>query len=103
MRHPPEPKLEIPRAIQIVARGKWRLLILEQLLEEPRRLSELKRLLPQASKKMILESLQCLIAAGWVERMDIGGRTKHVEYHLCPHAEISIRSLIAVFVKQNAP
>jgi DNA-binding HxlR family transcriptional regulator len=97
-----DPNLQIPVAIQIVAKGKWRLPILAQLLVEPRRLSELMRLLPQASKKMILETLQSLIALGWVERIDLGGKMKHVEYRLYRPLASEIRLLLEFLANRGA-
>jgi len=51
--------------------GKWKLLILSYLLDEPRRYGELRRLMPEITEKMLIQELRDLEADGIV------GRTVH--------------------------
>ena len=50
----------------------------------PVRLGQLSRLLPEASKKVLMTELKQLVALGLVGRLDLsnGGVVRHVEYHL---------------------
>ena len=51
--------------------GKWRLIILQQLLKnENLRLSELKRLIPDISEKMLIQELKILVMSDLVLRKD---------------------------------
>jgi DNA-binding HxlR family transcriptional regulator len=64
--------------------GKWKLLILFQLADKPRRLSELKRQIPDISEKMLIQELKNLIQSGLVERKNFGEVPPRVEYELKP-------------------
>ena len=48
--------------------GKWKLLILSYLLEEPRRYGELRRLMPEITEKMLIQELRELETDGIVAR-----------------------------------
>ena len=48
--------------------GKWKLLILSYLLDEPRRYGELRRLMPEITEKMLIQELRDLEADGIVAR-----------------------------------
>lgn len=48
--------------------GKWKLLILSCLLEEPRRYGELRRLIPEITEKMLIQQLRELEEHGIVSR-----------------------------------
>lgn len=53
--------------------GKWKLIILQQLCSHPElRLSELKRLIPDISEKMLIQELKILRDSGLVMRKDYG-------------------------------
>jgi len=62
--------------------GKWTVQILCAMRTRPVRLSELKRVIPQASKKALTASLRSLEAARVVIRRDLSGSLLHVEYEL---------------------
>ena len=59
--------------------GKWKTRILSQLQHGPARLSELRRMFPEASKKMLTQHLRELEKDGLVIRTDMSGRVRHVE------------------------
>jgi DNA-binding HxlR family transcriptional regulator len=51
--------------------GKWKLVILQQLLKnEELRLSELKRLIPDISEKMLIQELKFLVVSNLASRKD---------------------------------
>lgn len=62
--------------------GKWKTRILSRLQHGPTRLSELRRMFPEASKKMLAQHLRELEKDGLVIRADLSGRVRHVEYSL---------------------
>lgn len=62
--------------------GKWKLLIIHQLIDEPLRLSALKRQIPDISEKMLIQELKKLQLNGLVERKNFGEVPPRVEYSL---------------------
>ena len=60
--------------------GKWKILILWNIREEPKRLSELKRLIPAISEKMLIQQLRDLEKDGIVRRHDYGEMPPKVDY-----------------------
>ena len=64
----------------------------------PVRLGQLSRLLPEASKKVLMTELKQLVSSGLVERRDLsdGGVVRHVEYNLIE----SIRPAIFLLLEQ---
>ena len=63
-----------------IFRGKWSLTILCAIRRKPVRLGELTRLIPNASKKVLIDNLKRLEAAGIVVRNNRSRRVLHVEY-----------------------
>jgi len=62
--------------------GKWKLLILFQLAPQPLRLSELKRIIPDISEKMLIQELKTLCNSNLVIRKNFGEVPPRVEYEL---------------------
>src|SRR6056297_1337543 len=62
--------------------GKWKLLILFQLAPKPLRPSELKRLIPDISEKMLNQELKNLCDNRLVMRQNIGEVPPRVVYEL---------------------
>jgi DNA-binding HxlR family transcriptional regulator len=60
--------------------GKWKLEILCAMRVEPVRLSQLKRLVPTASKKALSASLRSLELSHLIVRHDLSTKVLHVEY-----------------------
>ena len=71
---------ELP--LHFLTRGKWRLRILLCLADGPLRLSQLRKALPGASKKVLVENLDGLVQLGVLERHDLSTRIRRVEYIL---------------------
>lgn len=67
-------------AVLCLVRGKWKLPILAAMLEGPVRFGELRRLIPRASKKVLVQQLHELEKDGIIVRTDFSGKIKHVEY-----------------------
>lgn len=62
--------------------GKWKLLIMIQLVKEPLRLSELKRQIPDISEKMLIQELKNLVDSKLVERKNFSEASARIEYEL---------------------
>lgn len=60
--------------------GKWKLLILWHLKDQPRRYSELKRLIPAITEKMMIQQLRELESDGIVSRNTLAEMPPKVEY-----------------------
>jgi len=73
------PTIPAERAIKTIA-GRWKASILYYLFARPRRLSELERLAPAASQKMLVQQLRELEAHGLVTRTVLPRVPPHVEY-----------------------
>jgi DNA-binding HxlR family transcriptional regulator len=67
--------------------GKWKILILWNIRDRPQRLSELKRLIPAISEKMLIQQLRELEKDDIVYRHDYGEIPLRVEYSLTAHGE----------------
>jgi DNA-binding HxlR family transcriptional regulator len=81
-----------------VFRGKWSLAILCALRDGPIRLGQLTRMIPGASKKMLLENLKRLEATGIIVRKDLSQRVLHVEYDFDEHMRETICRLLECFI-----
>lgn len=64
--------------------GKWKLLILFQLAPQALRPSELKRLIPDISEKMLIQELKTLCDHRLVMRHNFGEVPPKVVYELSP-------------------
>jgi DNA-binding HxlR family transcriptional regulator len=73
------PTIPAERALKAIS-GRWKASILYYLFASPRRLSELKRLAPAASQKMLAQQLRELEAHGLVTRTVFPRIPPHVEY-----------------------
>lgn len=62
------PGLPIERALKVIA-GRWKAVILYHLYSEPRRLSDLGRLIPGVSQKVLIAQLREMEAHGLVTRV----------------------------------
>lgn len=62
--------------------GKWKLIIVYWLAEEPRHFAGLRQLMPSISQKVLTEQLRELAADGIVERRETGQAPAPVVYSL---------------------
>ena len=77
-----------------LVQGKWKIGILSRLQEGPARLGDLRRLFPQASKKMLTQHLRQMERDGIIVRTDLSGKVPHVEYSLSNSGGQSVLNLI---------
>ncbi|WP_207695165.1 hypothetical protein DOK67_0001303 [Enterococcus sp. DIV0212c] len=77
------PLCDVATTVQLIG-SKWKTLIIRDLITGPKRNSELKRSLSGISQKVLTESLNSMILAGIVERIDFQKVPPHVEYQLTP-------------------
>jgi DNA-binding HxlR family transcriptional regulator len=82
--------------LRIVFQGKWRLKVLLQISKGPVRLSQLKRAMPECSKKVLIDTLHGLEEMGWIERREYPTTLKKVEYAFTSRCERDIRRAIAI-------
>lgn len=77
------PGLPAERALKVIG-GRWKLLILWHVLEEAKRLSELQRLIPGITQKVLIQQLREMEAHGLVSRTVFPVVPPHVEYGATP-------------------
>ena len=90
-------KEEIRQSVQLaitLIQGKWKIGILSSLQRGPVRLSQLRRMFPQASKKMLAQHLREMERDGLIIRTDLSGRLRHVEYSLSDSGGFAVLQLI---------
>lgn len=69
----------IERTVQVIG-GKWKPMILYYLYEDKKRISELQRLIPDASRRMLTQHLRELEADGIIHREVYPEVPPRVEY-----------------------
>jgi DNA-binding HxlR family transcriptional regulator len=72
---------QVSRVIELL-QGKWTVQILCAMRKRPKRLSELRRRIPSASKKALTANLRSLEAAQIVLRRDLSSSVLRVEYEV---------------------
>jgi len=80
-RHTPHVCKHFQAAVDLLGK-RWTPLIVQQLLDRPRRYSELAEILDVMSQKMLTERLKELETARVVERRVLAEQPVRVEYHL---------------------
>jgi DNA-binding HxlR family transcriptional regulator len=90
---PAEEDQSVQFAIALI-QGKWKIGILSTLQRGPARLSQLRRMFPVASKKMLAQHLREMERDGLIIRTDLSGRLKHVEYSLSDSGGFAVLQLI---------
>lgn len=73
------PSLPSERALKVIA-GRWKAVILYHLFDGPRRLSELRRLVPAVSQKVLIQQLREMEEHGLVHREIFREVPPRVEY-----------------------
>lgn len=74
--------------------GKWKIGILSRLQNGPARLSQLRRMFPRASKKMLTQHLREMERDGLIVRADLSDKLCHVEYSLSDPRGLAVSRLI---------
>ena len=75
------PKCPVATTVRLIG-GKWKLLVLRNLLERPWRFNELKRSLEGISQKVLTDTLRSMESDGIVTRTVFHEAALHVEYSL---------------------
>ncbi len=73
--------------------GKWKLLIVAELLKAPKRYSELRKAIPEVSDKMLVSSLQELEYHAIIQRTASQTSPVQVEYSLSTYGQ-SVRPVL---------
>ena len=68
-------------AIEVMG-GKWKPYIIYELLDGPRRPSELQRRMPEASERVLAQQLKELVEYGVIQKQVIDPVCRHSEYSL---------------------
>ena len=97
----PQEQAAIRSAVGLV-QGKWKIGILCRLQDGPARLGDLRRLFPEASKKMLIQHLRQMEQDGIIIRSDLGGKVPHVEYSLSSSLGLSVVNLIDFLAEWSA-
>lgn len=77
------PSLPAERALKVIA-GRWKAVTLYSLFDGPKRLSELRRLVPGVSQKVLIQQLRELEQHGLVLREVFAQVPSRVEYAATP-------------------
>jgi DNA-binding HxlR family transcriptional regulator len=77
--------------------GKWHLIVLYALAEQPRRFNELQRLAPGVSHKVLTEAVRHLEAEGLIDR-EIGGAASGVRYFLSESGD-TVRPILTAMAR----
>jgi len=90
-------RIECPGEVAIqLLQGKWKVRILCMMRRAPVRLGQLQRLIPLASKKVLIENLRELERDGLIARTDLGGTVRRVEYALSESLVVTIHRVLEV-------
>ncbi len=79
-----------------IIKGKWKTIILYQMKDGPKGLSELEREIEGITQKMLLEQLRELIEFGLVEKKSYEGYPLRVEYSVTERRGIKMIEAISI-------
>jgi DNA-binding HxlR family transcriptional regulator len=82
--------------------GKWRRRVLQEIAKGPVRLSHLRRVVPECSNKVLIETLHGLEELSWIERTVYATKVRKVEYFLAVKYDQDIRRAIAIVSRGEA-
>jgi DNA-binding HxlR family transcriptional regulator len=77
------PALPAERALKVIS-GRWKAILLYHLFDRPKRLSELKRLVPEISQKVLIQQLREMEEHGLVHREVFRQVPPRVDYSATP-------------------
>lgn len=86
----------VESALSVIG-GKWKLLIAAHLFNETRRYSDLRRLMPRITEKMLIQQLRELERDGLVERAVYPTVPPKVEYSLTEYSRTFCPILQAMY------
>lgn len=88
------PMLPVERALKVIS-GRWKAVILYQLFDGPRRLSELQKLVPAVTQKVLIQQLREMEEHGLVAREIFRQVPPRVDY-AATELGLSLAPVIAV-------
>jgi DNA-binding HxlR family transcriptional regulator len=97
-RQPAARKLDAQLTLDLL-RGKWKIEILQLLMNGPVRLGQVRRRIPQATKKMLVQRLHEMEKQGIITRADLSGKIKHVKYTVSTPLGDAVLQLLAILRK----
>ncbi|WP_332686995.1 winged helix-turn-helix transcriptional regulator [Bosea sp. (in: a-proteobacteria)] len=74
------PAQPVERALKVIS-GRWKAIILYQLFDGPKRLTELKKLVPAITQKVLIQQLREMEEHGLVNRAIFRQVPPRVDYH----------------------
>ena len=80
--------------LKAIFHGKWTFRVLRELVRGPIRLGELKRAIPECSKKVLIDTLHGLGTTRLIQRVEYPTTVEKVEYQLTPHYAEEVRRLV---------
>lgn len=86
------PIVPAERALKVIG-GRWKVYVLYYLFDGEKRLSELRRLIPAVSQKVLVQSLREMEAHGIVHREVFAEVPPRVEYS-CTRIGMSLKPLV---------
>jgi DNA-binding HxlR family transcriptional regulator len=86
------PECPVATTVQLIG-NKWKIFVIQRLLDRPWRFNELARSIPGISEKVLSQNLKALEADGIIVRTVYAEVPPRVEYSLSPVGE-SLRPLI---------
>jgi DNA-binding HxlR family transcriptional regulator len=92
-------------AINLI-QGKWKTRVLFQLRHGPVRMTQLRKMHPEASKKMLTQQLREMEQDGLIVRKDFSGKLRHVEYslsHSRGFAALRLINTLATWSREHRP
>ena len=92
-------RAEIVSSAQValcLIRGKWKIQILATMLDGPVRLGQLRRFIPRASNKVLVQQLHELERDRIIVRTDFSGKIKHVEYTMSAPLGLAVVNLLGL-------
>ena len=78
--------------------GRWKPLVINQLMKGTRRYGELKKSIPNITEKMFVQTLKELEADGLINRRSIAGAVPQVEYSLTASGK-ELSPVLAAMIK----
>ncbi|WP_111858074.1 winged helix-turn-helix transcriptional regulator [Acinetobacter sp. CFCC 10889] len=74
--------------------GRWKIMILSFLLEEPKRFNEIKKSIPNISQRMLVLELNFLESKGFIKRTVYSEKPLKVEYSLTEEGQYLDRLIL---------
>ncbi len=83
------PRCPIKTTLELIG-GKWKLLIIQRLSLGELRFSEIRRLIPEISEKMLTQELKILVDSDLIIRNNFGEVPPRVSYELTPKGKLAL-------------